>query len=185
MDATTHSMTRRAAAHDYCRLGIYHVTLHVAKRMGSPLGKVEGDAEAPDGHPDAPRVVLSPVGRMVEHELLSAIHTRYPMVEVQDHIVMPDHLHALLVVKRKLVNTAGHSTHFGDPLTLPLPRQTGVSHRPRVQGHELPGSGPLPHEGRLVEKWGARRLGRRGKTSARRFPRQQPIKETHRTTHIR
>ena len=30
-------MTRRAAAHDYCRPGTYHVTLHVAEGMGSPL----------------------------------------------------------------------------------------------------------------------------------------------------
>lgn len=106
-------MTRRAAAHDYSRTGTYHITMHVAEGMGSPLGKLIGNLEAPDGSPDAPRVALSPIGQMVEQELLTAIPSRYPMVEVQDHIVMPDHLHFLLVVKGKLVNTAGHNTHLG------------------------------------------------------------------------
>lgn len=114
MTPTTHSMTRRAAAHDYSRPGIYHITLHVAEGMGSPLGKVVGHADAPDGSPDAPRVELTAIGQMVEHELLTALPSRYPMVEVQEHVVMPDHLHCLLVVKSKLVTASGHSTHLGN-----------------------------------------------------------------------
>lgn len=97
-------MTRRAAAHDYSRSGIYHITLHVAEGMGAPLGKVVGDAKVPDGHPDAPRVDLSPIGKMVEHELLTAIHTHYPMAEVQDYVVMPEHIHFLLRVKGTIVS---------------------------------------------------------------------------------
>lgn len=107
-------MTRRATAHDYSRPGTYHITLHVAEGMGSPLGTVVGDPRAAAGTPDAPRVDLSPIGQRVEHELLTTLSARYPMVEVQDHIVMPDHLHALLVVKRPLVNAAGRSTHLGN-----------------------------------------------------------------------
>lgn len=52
----THSMTRRAVAHDYTKTGIYHITLHVADGLWQPLGDVVGDAMAPDGMPDAPRV---------------------------------------------------------------------------------------------------------------------------------
>ena len=106
-------MTRRSVAHDYSRPGIYHITMRVADGMGSPLGKVIGDVQALDGSPDAPRVALSPVGQMVERELLTAIHAHYPMVEVQDHVVMPDHLHAIVVVKEDIVNASGHSTHLG------------------------------------------------------------------------
>ena len=113
METTYHSMTRRAAAHDYSRPGTYHITLHVAEGMGSPLGKVAGDPMAAVGTPDAPRVDLSPIGQMVEHELLTAIAARYPMVAIQDYVVMPDHLHALLVVKSPLVNAADQSTHLG------------------------------------------------------------------------
>lgn len=106
-------MTRRATAHDYSRPGTYHITLHVAEGWDSILGTVVGDPMAADGTPEAPRVGLSPVGQMVEHELLTAIHTRYPMVYVQDHIVMPDHLHALVRVTEPLVSASGKSTHLG------------------------------------------------------------------------
>ena len=106
-------MTRRAATHDYSRPGIYHITMHVAESMGSPLGKVTGDVQAPDGSPDAPHVDLSPVGKMVEQELLTAIHAHYPMVEVQDHVVMPEHLHFLLVVKSNLVSAQGKRVPLG------------------------------------------------------------------------
>lgn len=110
---THHSMTRRAAAHDYSRPGTYHITLHVAEGWGSILGTVAGDPMAAVGSPEAPRVELSPVGQMVEHELLTAIHTRYPMVYVQDHVVMPDHLHALVRATEPLVSASGKSTHMG------------------------------------------------------------------------
>lgn len=106
-------MTRRAAAHDYSRSGIYHITLHVAEGMGCPLGKVVGDAKVPDGHPDAPRVDLSPIGKMVEHELLTAIHTHYPMAEVQDYVVMPEHIHFLLRVKGTIVSPNGKRLPLG------------------------------------------------------------------------
>lgn len=106
-------MTRRAAAHDYSRSGIYHITLHVAEGMGCPMGKVVGDAKVPDGHPDAPRVDLSPIGKMVEHELLTAIHTHYPMAEVQDYVVMPEHIHFLLKVKGAIVSPNGKRLPLG------------------------------------------------------------------------
>ena len=93
METTNHSMTRRATAHDYTRTGIYHITLHVAEGMGCPLGTVVGDAKAPDGHPDAPRVEFSPIGQMVEHELLHSITARYPMITMDSYVIMPDHVH--------------------------------------------------------------------------------------------
>ena len=106
-------MERRSHHHDYCRPGTYHLTLHVAEGRGCLLGTVTGDPLAADGSPEAPRVELTPVGQMVEHELLTAIHARYPMVDVQEHVVMPDHLHALVAVTAPLKNKTGRSTHLG------------------------------------------------------------------------
>ena len=106
-------MTRRAAAHDYTRAGIYHVTLHVAEEMGQLLGRVVGDGSAPDGSPDAPRIQLSAVGRMVEHELLHSIHDHYPMITVQDYVVMPDHLHFLVEVQDKILSRYGKTLPLG------------------------------------------------------------------------
>ena len=100
-------------AHDYTRAGIYHVTLHVAEEMGQPLGRVVGDGSAPDGSPDAPRIQLSAVGRMVEHELLHSIHDHYPMVAIQDYVVMPDHLHFLVEVQDKILSRQGKTLPLG------------------------------------------------------------------------
>ena len=106
-------MTRRAAAHDYTQAGIYHITLHVAEEMGQPLGRVVGDGSAPDGSPDAPRIQLSAVGRMVEYELLHSIHDHYPMITVQDYVVMPDHLHFLVEVQDKILSRYGKTLPLG------------------------------------------------------------------------
>ena len=103
----THSMTRRAVAHDYTKTGIYHITLHVADGLWQPLGDVVGDAMAPDGMPDAPRVDMTPIGQMVEYELLHSIHEHYPMVIVDTYIIMPDHLHFILEVQDKIISRNG------------------------------------------------------------------------------
>ena len=89
-------MTRRSAAHDYSRPGTYHITMHVAESLGHPLGAVVGSLDAPDGSGDAPHTVLTRTGQMVEHELLTAIRSHYPMVTVQDYVIMPDNLHESL-----------------------------------------------------------------------------------------
>lgn len=110
-------MTRRAAAHDYTRSGIYHITIHVAEGLGQPLGAMAGSLSAPDGSPDAPRVELTAVGRMVEHELLTAIHAYYPMIAIQDYVVMPDHLHFIAVVQGRIVSSNGKEQPLGRVLS--------------------------------------------------------------------
>ena len=57
------------------------------------LGMVVGDVNTDDGSPQAPHVALTEAGRMVEQELTSSISAHYPMIEVQDYVIMPDHLH--------------------------------------------------------------------------------------------
>lgn len=110
-------MTRRAAAHDYTRPGLYHITLHVADGLGQPLGAVVGSLSAPDGSADAPRTALSPVGQMVEHELLHTLHAFYPMVTIQDHVIMPEHLHCLVVVEDRIISKNGTVRALGDVIT--------------------------------------------------------------------
>ena len=106
-------MTRRAAAHDYTRPGIYHITVNVADGLGQVLGSIVGSLAAPDGSADAPHTALSPVGQMVEHELLHTLHAFYPMVTIQDYVIMPDHLHFLLVVQDKILTSNGKPAHLG------------------------------------------------------------------------
>ena len=103
----------RGSQKNYCWPGIYHITISVLERRQQPLGRIIGDASKPDGDPLAPRVLLSEVGKMVEHELLQSICAHYPMVEVQDYVVMPDHLHFIVNVHRTIISSNGRETHLG------------------------------------------------------------------------
>lgn len=111
--STVHSMTRRASFSDYTASGIYHITLTVTDGLGPVLGQVVGNLSQPDGSPDAPRVELTAIGQMVEQQLTQSIPAHYPMVEIQDHIVMPDHLHAIIEVHGTLIGANGRPTHLG------------------------------------------------------------------------
>ena len=110
---TYHSMQHRAVDHDYTRPGIYHITLHVADALGQPLGAVVGDPDAPDGSADAPRTALSPLGEMVEHELLHSIRARYHMVTIDTYVIMPEHIHFLLEVQDRLLSPQGKTVPLG------------------------------------------------------------------------
>ncbi len=106
-------MDRRSNCHHYSWPGVYHLTIKVNGTLYQPLGRVVGDSNEADGKPNAPRVELSETGRMVEYELTTSISRHYPMVEVQDHVVMPEHLHAIVVVKRRIVTANGREAHLG------------------------------------------------------------------------
>ena len=106
-------MSRRSQDKDYSEPGIYHITLQVEEDMGHPLGCVVGDATAPDGSDAAPRVELTAVGHMVKQELLHSISRHYRMIEVQDYVVMPEHLHFIVEVHEPIVSKTGRKTHLG------------------------------------------------------------------------
>ena len=110
---TVHNMKRRSHSHDYSRTGYYHITISTVKTLYQPLGQIAGRLDKPDGDSDAPHVVLSPLGQMVEQELRESIQRHYPMLEVMDYVIMPEHLHFLLVVHRDIVSGNGKPTHLG------------------------------------------------------------------------
>lgn len=109
----SHRMGRRSQHKDYRWPGIYHITMTVSDRRQQPLGRIVGDVNKPDGDPNAPHVELSEVGKMVEYELLHSITAHYPMVEVQDYVIMPDHVHCIMVVKHDIISKNGKPTHLG------------------------------------------------------------------------
>lgn len=110
---TVHNMKRRSYSHDYSRSGYYHITISTTKALHQPLGQIAGCLDKPDGDSDAPHVVLSPLGQMVEQELRESIQRYYPMLEVMDYVIMPEHLHFLLAVHRDIVSKSGKPTHLG------------------------------------------------------------------------
>ena len=92
---------RRAQWHDYNQKGIFMITLVTAGRR--PLfGHLEGTSKAPRGSYDAPRLVLSPLGKSILEEEIPKITKHYPMVKVWRVAMMPDHLHLLLRVEEPL-----------------------------------------------------------------------------------
>jgi hypothetical protein len=113
----SHRMGRRSQHKDYRWPGIYHITMTVSDRRQQPLGRIVGDVNKPDGDPNAPHVQLSEIGKMVEYELLHSITAHYPMVEVQDYVIMPDHVHCIMVVKHDIISKNGKPTHLGQVIS--------------------------------------------------------------------
>ena len=99
------SMLRRRVGHDYESRRVYLITMTVEGRRPL-LGRLVGDANAPDGSPEAPRIALSPLGEQVRRCWL-AIQEHYPEVMVLDITVMPDHLHGILFVKKQMEQHLG------------------------------------------------------------------------------
>ena len=129
-----HSMSRRAAAHDYSRPGIYHITIHVAEGIGQPFGTVVGS------NADSASVSLTPVGEAVLGELLTVITAHYPMITVDAHVVMPEHLHFILNVRDTIISKEGRPTHLGQVLA---GFKTGCNRAFwAITGQEGPASGP-------------------------------------------
>ena len=141
-DPDYHSMQRRMVTHNYSLPGLYHITLHVAEGMGLPLGHVEGSLEQPDDTLSGPHVTLTPVGKMVREELLSSITAHYPMVIVDTFVIMPEHMHVLLIVKEPIVSSNGRSTHLGQ---LIAGYKKGCNRRYwAMTGQEMPAGKLLP-----------------------------------------
>ena len=108
-----HSMQRRSPGNNYTNPGIYHITITISDRKSQSLGRVVGSLQYPDGHPDAPKVELTAIGKMVEYELLHSISSHYPLIEVQDYVIMPEHMHFILNVKNSIISKNGRMTHLG------------------------------------------------------------------------
>ena len=94
------SMKRRDERHDYTERRMYMITMEVEGRR-PVFGRLVGDAFAPAGSADEPRIELSELGKAVQSEWMG-IHAHYPQIEVKAIQMMPDHLHGILFVREPL-----------------------------------------------------------------------------------
>ena len=95
-EAETPDALKRNPLNDYTE-GWFHVTLNT--RGEAPvLGYLTGDPDAEDGSANAPRCVLTELGKKVE-ESWKNIPTYYPEVEIDAFMAMPEHIHGLLHLK--------------------------------------------------------------------------------------
>ncbi len=87
---TIHRMTRRRNGWDYCAPGRYMVTLTLADRTRPCLGALRiGEDEV------APCVRPTPLGALISAKWRE-LPALFPGVEVEEFVVMPDHLHGIL-----------------------------------------------------------------------------------------
>ena len=94
------SMKRRDDHHDYSERRMYMITLEVEGRR-PVFGRLVGNAFAPKGSKDEPRIELTVLGQAVQSEWMG-IHDYYPQIEVMAVQMMPDHMHGILFVREQL-----------------------------------------------------------------------------------
>lgn len=99
------SMHRRRVGHDYQSRRAYLITMVVEGRRPL-LGRLVGDADAPENSDNAPRVELTELGKQVK-SCWAAIEQHYPEVAVWATMVMPDHFHGILFVERQMEQHLG------------------------------------------------------------------------------
>lgn len=98
---TIHNQHRRSYWHNYREAGLYMLTMVIEGRHRL-FGTIVGSANARAGSGEAPHMALSELGRRVLQEEVPRISQHYPMVEVWQVAMMPDHIHLLVWVKAPL-----------------------------------------------------------------------------------
>ena len=98
--ATHHSMKKRCTNHDYRSRSMYMITLTVEGRRNL-LGSLVGDPALPVGQAGAAALSPSLLGTAVEEEWKD-VPKRYPEVADIALQLMPDHLHLIAFVTRRM-----------------------------------------------------------------------------------
>lgn len=90
--------TRRMYGHDYAVPGTYEVTMVVAGRL-PVFGEIVGTTRAGGVKP---WLKPSPLGQAVLDNEIPKVHHYYPMVDVWQVCLMPDHLHLIIRINQPL-----------------------------------------------------------------------------------
>lgn len=100
---------RRIMGHDYSAPGAYMLTIVTEGRM-PVFGTIEGNIRAERMSKDWPHLNLSPLGKVVFEEEAPKITKYYPMVELWRMTIMPDHIHMIIYIRKRLPEgkTLGH-----------------------------------------------------------------------------
>ncbi len=94
-----HSMLRRNRDWHYCWPGVYMITLVLAERSQPLLGRLKGQG-------DGAFIELSDLGRAVAEQWMK-ISEFTPEIEPLDFVVMLDHFHGILRVKKTMKRPLG------------------------------------------------------------------------------
>ena len=97
MRDTIHSMARRCRNWDYCGIGTYLITMVLNDRSKPLFGWLAEDRQ---------EIILSELGRAIERHF-RRISEFSPEIEVLGVQVMPEHLHGVLRVRRRMAKPLG------------------------------------------------------------------------------
>jgi REP-associated tyrosine transposase len=124
-----HRRSTRLKGYDYSQPGYYYVTLCIDERR-----RLFGDVIDGEMH-------LSDCGQ-VAHTIWSGLPQYFPGVEIDQFVIMPNHLHGIVVL-------SGGSTHIGESGDATT-RDDTVKH-----SMPMPMSGPAPTLGQIIRKFKA------------------------------
>lgn len=85
--------SQRKPGHDYSQPGVYFITI-CTQNMTHLFGEVVDD-----------KMVLNEAGKMI-NQIWRDLQVRYPTIELDEFIIMPNHLHGIIMTN--LVVRAGH-----------------------------------------------------------------------------
>ena len=88
---------KRAFAHNYYAPFIYHIILS-KNRTFPKFGSVTGDARIPYGSPGCSEISENEFGHIISKSIIG-LPKKYPIVQIYQYKVMPDHAHILLRIK--------------------------------------------------------------------------------------
>ncbi len=155
-------MKQRCWEHDYCSVSFYMITIITEPRRdclsrlvpASPTFPAAAPGAVPTAAPAvAPSLDLTPIGETVLEVWLRS-NTIYSEVEVCESVIMPDHFHGILWVKKRLRRPMGHIVkafkrvsrqECGSKGLLPQPNHGGLLPQPNHGGLL-----PQPNHGGLL-----------------------------------
>ena len=90
----------RLGGYDYAQAGYYAVTVCVQDKLPVLSNINVGQGLVPA------EVAFTPTGRIVEEEPL-ALAERYPHVRIDKYVIMPTHVHAIIVIMERAMDDVG------------------------------------------------------------------------------
>ncbi len=102
----------RIKSFNYSSIGAYFITIctQERKRILSEVVKTDNafikqtnNNTVGDGAYDVPKIQLTETGKIVEKYLLSS--ERIPGIKIDKYVIMPDHIHAIIIIDNKYFST--------------------------------------------------------------------------------
>ena len=111
----------RLKNYDYSSRGAYFVTICIQDRK-----PILSDVLVGDGAFDVPQIRLTKYGKIVEKYLLSS--ENITDVKIDQYVIMPDHIHAIIIINPKIEESNGTSK-APSPTNALLPHIVGTFKR--------------------------------------------------------